>query len=49
VIPLSIREQIRARDADGAAATMRKYLEDIHNYLIRQSRTAMSRKHQAGE
>jgi DNA-binding FadR family transcriptional regulator len=36
-------EQIRARDADGAAATMRKYLEDVHSHLIRPSR-----KHRAG-
>ena len=31
-------EQIRARDADGAAATMRKYLERVHSHLIRQLR-----------
>jgi DNA-binding FadR family transcriptional regulator len=36
-------EQIRARDADGAAATMHNYLEDVHSHLIRQSR-----KHRVG-
>jgi DNA-binding FadR family transcriptional regulator len=33
--------QIRDRDADGASATMREYLEEIHQYLIRQSRNAL--------
>jgi DNA-binding FadR family transcriptional regulator len=42
-------EQIRARDSDGASATMRKYLEDINDYLIRQSRAAISRKPRAGD
>lgn len=40
VVPLrrKLIEQISMRDADGAAATMRKYLEDVHSQLIRQSR-----------
>jgi DNA-binding FadR family transcriptional regulator len=41
-------EQVRMRDGDGAAATMRKYLEDVHSHLIRQSRNAEARKNRAG-
>ncbi|RAR59265.1 GntR family transcriptional regulator [Paraburkholderia unamae] len=37
-------EQMRARDADGAALTMRHALEDISTYLIKQSRSAIVRK-----
>ncbi|WP_321818717.1 MULTISPECIES: FadR/GntR family transcriptional regulator [unclassified Paraburkholderia] len=37
-------EQMRARDADGAALTMRRALEDISTYLIKQSRSAIVRK-----
>ncbi|WP_322055933.1 FadR/GntR family transcriptional regulator [Burkholderia cenocepacia] len=38
-------DQIRNRDADGAAATMRAYLEEIHRYLTRQSRSALRKGH----
>ncbi|WP_321893414.1 FadR/GntR family transcriptional regulator [Paraburkholderia tropica] len=37
-------EQMRARNADGAALTMRRALEDISTYLIKQSRSAIVRK-----
>jgi DNA-binding FadR family transcriptional regulator len=37
-------EQMRARDADGAAETMRNALEEISTYLIKQSRSAIMRK-----
>ncbi|WP_240975417.1 FadR/GntR family transcriptional regulator [Paraburkholderia aromaticivorans] len=45
VVPLrrKLIEQIRMRDADGAAATMRIYLEETHSHLMRQSR-----KHRMG-
>jgi GntR family transcriptional regulator, transcriptional repressor for pyruvate dehydrogenase complex len=37
-------DQMRARDADGAANTMRGALEEIGTYLIKQSRSAITRK-----
>ncbi|KVQ61106.1 hypothetical protein WT22_16810 [Burkholderia territorii] len=37
-------DQMRARDAEGAAKTMREALEEISTYLIKQSRSAISRK-----
>ncbi|RDJ97361.1 FadR/GntR family transcriptional regulator [Paraburkholderia lacunae] len=40
-------DQIRARDSNGAAVTMGQYLEDIHSYLIRQSRNTAARKSRA--
>jgi len=42
-------EHIRSRDSESAAALMRKYLEDIHDHLSRQSRTATSRRHHVGK
>jgi GntR family transcriptional regulator, transcriptional repressor for pyruvate dehydrogenase complex len=37
-------DQIRARDAEGAAETMRNALEEVSAYLIQQSRSAIMRK-----
>jgi DNA-binding FadR family transcriptional regulator len=37
-------DQMRARDAEGAAETMRRALEQITTYLVKQSRSAIMRK-----
>jgi DNA-binding FadR family transcriptional regulator len=41
--------QIRARDAEGAAATMAEYLENIQSYLLRQSRNTTAGRTRTGE
>jgi DNA-binding FadR family transcriptional regulator len=42
-------ELIRSHDADNAAALMHRYLEEIHDHLARQLRTAASRRYHKGQ